>query len=53
MAPPSVLDQLAAYGPQERPGAVVHALRQLSKRAGRDLVLIARLAHEAHAGGYW
>ena len=53
MANPSVLDQLAAYGPQERPGAVVHALRQLSRRAGRDLVLIARLAHEAHAGGYW
>jgi len=53
VANPSVLDQLAAYGPQERPGAVVHALRQLSKRAGRDLVLIARLAHEAHAKSYW
>lgn len=53
MANLNVLDQLAAYGPEERPGAVVHALRQLSKRAGRDLVLIARLAHEAHAQAYW
>ena len=48
-----IFAQLDHYASADRPAAVVQVLRQLAGRAGRDLVLIARLAHEAHEGGYW
>jgi len=53
VALPSIWDQLARYAPDDRPRAVVQTLRQLSRRAGRDVVLLARLSHEAHDQGYW
>ena len=50
---PTVFEQLERYAPAERPAAVVHALRQLARRAGHDLIVMSRLAHEAHKNGYW
>lgn len=50
---PTVFEQLAEYTPQDRPAAVVHAMRQLARRAGHDFVTIAQLAQEAHQHGYW
>ena len=53
MARPGLLEQLDRYALQERPGAVVAALRQLARRAGQDLILVAILSWEAHDGAYW
>lgn len=53
MAVPSLRDHLDSLAPQERPGAVVQALRQLARKTARDLVEMCRLAHEAREGRYW
>ena len=53
MTRPGVLTELDRYAPEARPGAVVAALRQLARRAGSDLILVAILSWEAHDGAYW